>query len=134
MHCDCVLSTNRMELPLQQPCIHEEVDTRLTVHAIDISLSGHKEIKIRSNDTDVVLLAISAVNPFLADELWIANDTGKLLYNLRAHTVSTSLGQDQSVLPMDVPGHNRMQYRVSVGSLEDGFRTETKSQSTDSVT
>ena len=22
MHCDCVLSTNRMELPLQQPCIH----------------------------------------------------------------------------------------------------------------
>ena len=75
MHCDCVLSTKRMELPLQQPCIHEKVDTRLTVHALDISLSGHKQIKIRSNDTDVVLLAISAVNIFLADELWIAYDT-----------------------------------------------------------
>ena len=33
MHCDCVLSTKRMKQPLQQPCIHEEVDTRLTVHA-----------------------------------------------------------------------------------------------------
>ena len=127
MHCDCVLSTNRIELPLQQPCIHE--DTRLAVHALDISLSGHKQIKIRSNDTDVVLLAISAVNIFLADELWIAYDTGKRLYNPRGRTDSTSLSQDQSVLPMDVPRHNRMQTRVSVGSLED-----TKSQSTGSVT
>ena len=82
----------------------------------------------------MVLLAISAVNPFLAVELWIAYDTGKLLYNLSAHTVSTLLGQDQSVLPMDVSRHNRMQYRVSVGSLEDVFRTETKSQSTGSGT
>ena len=29
-----VLSTNRMELLLLQPCIHEEVDTHLTVHAL----------------------------------------------------------------------------------------------------
>ena len=66
-----VLSTNRMEVPLLQPCIHEEVDNCLTVHALDISLSGQKQIKIRRNDTDVVLLAISVVNfiTFLADEL-----------------------------------------------------------------
>ena len=63
-----LLSINRMELPLLQPCIHEEVDTCLTGHALDISLSGQKQIKIRRNDTDVVLLAISVVNTFLADE------------------------------------------------------------------
>ena len=57
-----VLSPNRMELPLLHPRIHEEVDTRLTVHALDVSLSGHKEIKIRSNDTDVVHLAILGFN------------------------------------------------------------------------
>ena len=57
-----VLSTNRMELPLLQPYIHEEVDTCLTVPALDASFSGHKQIKIRSNDTDVVLLVISVVN------------------------------------------------------------------------
>ena len=37
-----VLSTNRMELLLLQPCIHEEVDTHLTVHALDTRFSGHK--------------------------------------------------------------------------------------------
>ena len=64
-----VLSTNRLEVPLLQPCIHEEVDTCLTVHDLDISLSDQKQIKIRRNYTDVVLLAISVVNTFLADEL-----------------------------------------------------------------
>ena len=64
-----VLPKNRMEVSLLQPCIREEVDKCLTVHALDISLSGKQQIKIGSNDTDVVLLAISVVNTFLADEL-----------------------------------------------------------------
>ena len=66
MHCDCVLSTNRMELPLQQPCIHKEVDTCSTVHALDTctSLSGHKQIKIRSNDTDVIIHRVRAITLF----------------------------------------------------------------------
>ena len=72
MHCDCHgPATNRLEVPLLQPCIHEEVDTCLTVHDLDISLSGQKQIKIRRNDTDMVLLAISVnvVNTVLANEL-----------------------------------------------------------------
>ena len=57
-----------------------------------------------------------------------------ILHNLHAHTGSTSLGQDKSsVSLMHFPRHNRMQYRVSVGSLENVSRTDTKSQSTDSV-
>ena len=89
-HGDGVLSTtNRMELPALQPCIHEEADTRLMVHALDASLSGPKRIKIRSNDTDVLVLAITAYG------------TGKHLHNLPAHTIATSLGQDKSsALPM----------------------------------
>ena len=60
-----VLSTNRMEVPLLQPCVNEEVDNCLTVHDLDTSLSGQiKQIKIRRNDTDVVLLAISVVKHF----------------------------------------------------------------------
>ena len=35
------------------------------VHALDASLSGHKRIKIRRNDTDVIVLAISVVNAIL---------------------------------------------------------------------
>ena len=57
-----VLSTKRMKLPLLEPRIHEEVGTRLIVHALETNLSGHKQIKISSTDTDVVHLAISVVN------------------------------------------------------------------------
>ena len=88
-----------MELPLQQPCIHEEVDTRLAVHVFDTNLSGHKQIKNRSNDTDMVLLAISVVNTFLADELGIAYGTGKLLLTqfLCAYRFDVAtVGQDKS--------------------------------------
>ena len=85
-----------MELPALQPCIHEEADTRVMVHTLDASLSGHKRIKIRSNDTDVLVLAISVLNTILVDELWIAYGTGKHLHNLPAHTIVTSLGQDKS--------------------------------------
>ena len=38
------------------------------------------------------------------------------------------------MLPMHVPRYNRMQHRVSVGSLESFSRTDTTSQSTGSIT
>ena len=59
-HCDCQGPVNKENGgALLQPYIHEQVDTCLTVHALDISLSGQKQIKIRRNATDMVLLAIS---------------------------------------------------------------------------
>ena len=94
---DVLSTTNRMELPALQPCIHEEADTRLMVHALDVSLSGHKHIKIRSYDTDVIVSAISVVNTILVDELWIAYGTGKHLHRLTVHTIVTLLGQDKSL-------------------------------------
>ena len=66
------------------------------VHELNASLSGHKRIKVRSNDTDVVVLAISVANTILADELWIAYGSGKHLHNLPAHSIAASLGQDKS--------------------------------------
>ena len=38
-----------------QPCTHEEVDTRLLLHALDAQRCGYQHIKIRSNDIDVVV-------------------------------------------------------------------------------
>ena len=85
-----------MELPVLQTCFHKEADTHLLVRALDTSLSGHKRIKIRINDTDVVVLAISVVSTILADELWIGYGCRKQLHNLPAHTIVTLLGQDKS--------------------------------------
>ena len=41
------------------PCKHEEAHSRMMIHALDASLHGHRRVKIRSNDTDVVVLAVS---------------------------------------------------------------------------
>ena len=67
----CQQPVECMDMPVLEPCTHEEADTRLMVHALDASLCGHRRIKIRSNDTYVVVLAISAANTIPADELWI---------------------------------------------------------------
>lgn len=101
-HGDAVLSTaNRREMLVLSPCTHEEADTRLMVHALDACLSGHRRIKIRTNDTDVVVLAISVANTISAEELWVAYGSGKHLHNLPVHSIATSLGQEKSsALPM----------------------------------
>ena len=69
-------SSDRTEMNSLSPCSLEEADTRLMVHARDASLKGHRRVKIRTNDTDVVVLAISVANTLPADKtdvdhLWI---------------------------------------------------------------
>ena len=52
-------STGRTEMTILEPCSHEEADTQLMVHVLDASLCGYQRIMIRTNDTDVVVLAVS---------------------------------------------------------------------------
>ncbi|CAH3182060.1 unnamed protein product [Porites lobata] len=94
-------SSNRTEMNSLSPCSHEEADTRLMVHALDASLKGHRRVKIRTNDTDVVVLAISVANTLPADEMWITFGLGKHVYNLAAHSIATSLGQDKASTAWD---------------------------------
>ena len=83
------------------PCCHEEADTRLLVHGLDAILKGHQREKIRTNDTDVVVLAISVAKALPEDEMRITFGLGKHVYNLAAHSIALSLGQDKSsLLPM----------------------------------
>ena len=67
----------------------------------DVSCCGHRKIKIRSNNTDKVVLAISVVNSLQVDELWITYDSGKYLCNIPVHSIASVLGPGKaSVLPM----------------------------------
>ena len=52
------------------PCLHEEADTRMFVHAADASNRGHKKSIIRIVDTLVVVLAVYVVQHLGVDELW----------------------------------------------------------------
>ena len=94
---DVILPAQRTNLELLAPCTHEEADTRLMVHALDAASNGYKRLKIRSDDTDVVL-AIAIANTLPADEVWVTYGTGKNVHP--AHTVATSLDQKASVLLM----------------------------------
>ena len=83
------------------PCTHEEADTRLMIHALDASLRGHRRIKIRTNDTDVIVLALSVVSTLPVDEFWITYGSGKDVQHMPAHVVASSLGPSKaSALPM----------------------------------
>ena len=89
---ESVLSaTKRADLGVLAPCTHEEADTRLMVHALDATSRGHRRIRIRSNDTDVVVLAISVASILQADEVWVTHGSGKNVQNIPTHAVATSL-------------------------------------------
>ena len=54
------------------PCAHEEVDTRMILHAADAVQEGHRKIVLRTVDTDVLVLAISLAGRLQEQqvELW----------------------------------------------------------------
>ena len=94
-------SNNRTEMSNLAPCTHEEADTRLMIRALDASLRGHRRIKIRTNDTDVIVLALSVVSTLPVDEFWITYGAGKNVRHMPAHVVASSLGPSKaSALPM----------------------------------
>ena len=83
-------SSNRSEMSNLAPYTHEEADTCLMIHALDASLRGHRRIKIRTNDTDVIVLALSVVSTLPVDEFWITYGSGKNVQHMPAHVVASS--------------------------------------------
>ena len=55
-------SSNRPETSNLASCTHKEADTHLMIRALDASLRGHRRIKIRTNNTDVIVLTLSVVS------------------------------------------------------------------------
>ena len=56
---------------------------------------------IRTNNTNVVVLATSIANKIQANELWVLYGTGKHAWYLPVHTIASTLGPDKaSALPL----------------------------------
>ena len=89
-------SPERSQLDILEPCNHEEADTRLMVHVLDASDCGHQRIMIRTNNTDVVVLAIWIANKIQANELQVPYDTGKHARYLPVHTIASTLRIDKA--------------------------------------
>ena len=94
-----IARNERMEISLLAPCTYEEADTRPMVHVLDAASRGHRRIKIRSNNKDVVVLAISVAGTLPTDELWVTYGPGKNVQNIPAHAIAMSLGPDKALTP-----------------------------------
>ena len=64
-------------------------------------MSGHRRTLIKTNDADVVVLAVSVAENLPADEIWISSGTGKHLRHLAAHEYTKKIGQQKAkALPL----------------------------------
>ena len=96
-----MLCINHPDVSDLAPCTHEEADTRIILHLEDAARKEYKTVLIRTVDTDVVVLAIAAVDHLDISELWIAFDTGKNFQYCAIHELAKVLGpQHCLVLPM----------------------------------
>ena len=78
------------------PCNHEEADTRILVYATDASKAGHKNIVMRTVDTDVVIIFIGMTQKLNINELWIAFGTGTSLRYLAVREIASRLGPEKA--------------------------------------
>ena len=83
------------------PGSHEEADTRIFVHVADTISKGCKKVFIRTVDTDVIAIAVAAVNVINPDELWVAYGNGPNLRYIAVHEISPTMDPRKSaVLPI----------------------------------
>ena len=75
---DTVSCNTCFDLSEINPCSQEEADTKIFLHIFNMaSKQGIKKVKIRTVDTDVVVLAVSTFHRLCIDHLWIDFGTGK---------------------------------------------------------
>ena len=73
------------------PCNHEEADTRMFLHVRHAASLGHKEITLRSADTDVIVIAVSLFNQLDINKLWILKNSGNKTTYIPVHDICASL-------------------------------------------
>ena len=57
-------------------CSHEEADTRMFLHAMEMSKKGLKKVLIVANDTDVVVIVVAHFFLLDLEELWVRHGAG----------------------------------------------------------
>ena len=91
-----MLCTQSRDVSGVAPCTHEEADPPGRCFE-----RGYNKVSIRTDDTDVVVLAVTSAQRLNITELWIAFGAGKNFRYLPAHEMANALGSDRCVaLPM----------------------------------
>ena len=96
-----VLCTQSRDTSGLAPCTHEEADTRILLHLEDAVKEGYTKVSVRTVDTDVLVLAVTAAQYLNTTELWVAFGTGKGFRHLAAHEMVKTIGPERCIaLPM----------------------------------
>ena len=81
-------------------CTHEEADTRVVVHIIHRLTHGYRRIKVRTVDTDIVVILIGKSfymqQHYPEIELWVAFGVGKQFRCIHVNAICNKLGKDVS--------------------------------------
>ncbi|KAJ8368254.1 hypothetical protein SKAU_G00082820 [Synaphobranchus kaupii] len=96
---DCLSSPDGLDTNLLAPCTHEEADTRIFLHVAAATRAGHRQLIVRSSDSDVVVLAVATCEALgqRIDELWIAFGVGRHFRYIPAHAIAQSLGPSKTM-------------------------------------
>ena len=84
-----MLCTQPLDVAGLPPCSHEEAGTR--IHVEDAVRRDYTKVSIRTVDTDVVILAVTATDCLDIDEFCVAFATGKSFRFLTAHEMAVAL-------------------------------------------
>ena len=95
---DCASSPPDQDVSTLAPCNQEEADSRIFLHVAAATSSGHQKVIVRTTDSDVVVLAVSA---FVAlehqlEELWVAFGTQRRFRYIPIHVIVEQLGTSKA--------------------------------------
>lgn len=85
------------ETTILAPCDHDEADTRIFLHVSDALARGYSKMLIRSKDTDILVLSVSAAQKLTCSEIWVLVGSGNKKQYLAAHEIAASLGPAKSL-------------------------------------
>ena len=86
-----------MEYHHLAPCTQEEADSRILLHVADMARTGKKKVRVRTVDSDVVVICIAWFHKIPGlEELWVEFGRGKQYRYIPVHQIAKSLGADKS--------------------------------------
>jgi len=92
-----VLCTQPRDTTGLAPCTQEEADTRIFLHVSDAAKHGYRKVMIHTVDSDVLVLAIAAIQQLSIDELWVGFASGKSFRYLPTPEMARALGPEKCV-------------------------------------
>lgn len=94
----CITNTNQVASSSISRCNHEEANTKMFLHVIDITLQGHSKIIIQTVDTDVLVLAVSVLARLKdhPEKLWVDFGAEKCRKYVPVHIIFNNLRESRA--------------------------------------